>query len=351
VGKIEMGYTKEQQEIAKQNKLMTQIGLTVIGELLLLTGESPEKLVKCLKAICPKGIKVPSSSAIYREFSEIIAQQKENERILGIDGHELRVRFIQIPVNYDDKHKGEPLQFLCFYDALSNYLSVEWLTASKSISQEFINLCVENIQNKIKIPLSDLYITHTLLETLPEEWLVETPQTLSAIQHNEEIKALDYLIDNSDQRQRVKSNINETVEKYEKYSVKQLNQSRAKFKPTDTQPDYLTKIKQSQSTFQIPTDVMRWFMEDALHEQLFTDTMLGYLKQLPIETECEKISWADVNKITSDLQTKFGTKVAIDFEEHITAHNLVYTHCKEIPSVEARLLYKRWLITDQFVFK
>jgi hypothetical protein len=61
------------------------------------------------------------------------------------------------------------------------------------------------------------------------------------------------------------------------------------------------------------------------------------------------MSWADVSKITSDIKTKFGAKVADDFEEHITAHHLVYTHCKEIPSVEARLLYKKWLITDQFV--
>ena len=82
-----MGYTKEKQETAKQNKVMAQIGLTVMGELLLLTGESPEKLIKYLKAASPKGIKIPSSSAIYREFSEAIAQQKENEQILGIDGH------------------------------------------------------------------------------------------------------------------------------------------------------------------------------------------------------------------------------------------------------------------------
>ena len=344
-----MGYTKEQQETAKQNKVMAQIGLTVMGELLLLTGESPEKLIKCLKAASPKGIKIPSSSAIYREFSEAIAQQKENEQILGIDGHELRVRFIQIPVNYDYKHKGDPLQLLCFYDAESGYLSVEWLTASKSINQLFINFCIENIQNEIKIPLSHLYLTHTLLDTLPEEWLVEAPQTLSAIQHDEEIKALNYLIDSSDQRQRVKSNINEALERYEKYGVKKLNLSRAKFKPTDTQPDYLTQIKQSQSTFQIPTEVINWFMDDALHEKLFSDTLLEYIKQLPIEVGCEKMSWADVSKITSDIKTKFGAKVADDFEEHITAHHLVYTHCKEIPSVEARLLYKKWLITDQFV--
>ncbi len=139
---------KQAYRDAQENRLVVRISMAIIQELLLLTRESPKKLMTYLNAIKPKLIavglefesdiqiepelmKIPSPAALYREFSQFIVDQKEYEQAQGIQDNLLRLRLIEIGVKYDDKYKGEPLKLLCFYDTNTSYLHIEWLTGSK----------------------------------------------------------------------------------------------------------------------------------------------------------------------------------------------------------------------------
>jgi hypothetical protein len=150
-------------------------------------------------------------------------------------------------------------------------------------------------------------------------------------------------------RQRVKNSLDKAVEKYEKTNAKKLNVIRDKFEPSTKQPAYLRHIKESQGFYQIPAQVMQWFMNDAKAEQLFSERALDYLAKLPLDADCAKLSWADVTKITGNLLERFGEQVAKNFEEHITVHNMVHSHCGDVSTDEARLAYKQWLFSDQTI--
>ena len=368
-----MGYTVGERKAAQETKRITRISLAIIQELLLLTGESPKKLIAYLSAIKPELIevklanktkleseylKVPSSAALYREFSELIIQQKAYEQSLGIEGNSLRVRLIVCEVKYEDKYKGEPLQLLCFYDTSTGYLHTERLTGSKSITESFMIERIETIQHEMGVPVGNVFITQKLIADISAQWIIQASQVLSVVQHSEVYKPFDYLMDNNRKqylievgfhRQRVKNSLDVAIEKYEKYNAKTLNLSRDTFKPSTKQPAYLQHIKESQALYQIPAQVMQWFMDDAKDEQLFSERVLNYLTKLSIDAGCTKISWADVTKITGDITDRFGEQVAKDFEAHITVHNMVHSHCGDVSTEEARLFYKEWLFSDQTI--
>lgn len=94
---------------------------------------------------------------------------------------------------------------------------------------------------------------------------------------------------------------------------------------------------------------MHWFIKDAKVEQLFSERLLAYVAKRPLDADCTKISWADVTKIRGDITDRFGEQVAKEFEAHITVHNMVHSHCGDVPTEEARLSYKEWLCSDQTV--
>jgi len=368
-----MGYTVGERKAAQETKRITRISLAIIQELLLLTGESPKKLIAYLSAIKPELIevklanktkleseylKVPSSAALYREFSDLIIQQKAFEQSLGIEGNSLRIRLIVCEVKYEDRYKGEPLQLLCFYDMGTGYLHTERLTGSKSITESFIIERIETIQHEIGVPVGNVFMTQKLIADISSQWLIQASQVLSVVQHSEDYKPFDYLMDNSRKqylievgfhRQRVKNSVDAAIEQYEKYNAKKLNLSRDKFKPSQKEPAYLKHIKESQTFYQIPAQVMHWFIKDAKAEHSFSERLLAYVAKRPLEADCNKISWADVTKITGDMTDRFGEQVAKEFEAHITVHNMVHSHCGDVPTEEARISYKEWLRSDQTV--
>jgi hypothetical protein len=368
-----MGYTVGERKAAQENKRLTRISIAIFEELLLLTGESPKTLIAYLNAIEPQLIavelanktkleseylKIPSPAALYREFSDFITEQKELEKSLGVENHSLRIRLIEIGVKYDDKYKGEPLQLLCFYDTCSGYLHTERVTSSKSITESFIIERIETIQHEIGVPVGNVFITQRLLADISSQWTIQASQVLKVVQHSEPYKPFEYLLNNTRKqylievgfhRQRVKNSLDKAVEKYEKTNAKKLNVIRDKFEPSTKQPAYLQQIKESQGFYQIPTQIMQWLIEDAKTEQVFSEKLLDYLVKLPLDTNSEKLSWADVTKMTGNLIERFGEEVAKDFEEHITVHNMVYSHCGEVSTDEVRLAYKQWLFSDQAI--
>jgi hypothetical protein len=217
---------------------------------------------------------------------------------------------------------------------------------------------IETIQHETGVPVGNVFITQKLMADISAQWIIQASQVLSVVQHSEDYKPFDYWMDNSRKqylievgfhRQRVKNSLDKAIEKYEKYNAKKLNLSRDTFKPSQKEPAYLQHIKESQAFYQIPAQVMHWFMDDAKAESLFSERLLDYVAKQPLEADCIKISWADVTKITGDITDRFGEQVAKDFEAHITVHNMVHSHCGDVSTEEARLSYKEWLCSDQAV--
>ena len=367
---------KQAYREAQENRLVVRISMAIIQELLLLTGESPKTLMTYLNAIQPKLIatelefegdiqiepelmKIPSPAALYREFSQFIIDQKEYEQAQGIQGNLLRLRLIEIGVKYDDKYKGEPLKLLCFYDTNTSYLHIEWLTGSKVITEAFLIACIEKLQHEIKTPVGNVFITQQLMSDISPQWLMKESQTVSVIQHTQAWQPFEYQIDNGKKqylidvgihRQRVKTSIKESVEKYQKTNAKKLNLIRDKFKPSTKQPAYLQQIKESQAVYQIPVQVMQWLINDAKAEQLLSERAFEYLAKLPLDAECDYVIWADVIKIKSEMVDRFGEQAAQDFEDHVTVHDVVYSYCGGVSTEEARVAYKKWLRSDQSIF-
>ena len=177
-----MGYNKEQQLKAQNNKFRKEISLKIIGELRELTGEAFDDLEQLLKREIPEEIQnnqfeIHSKTTLYRSLGANADNELNTnrlKRLADLEG-ELRVRLIEIPIEYEKENKS--LRILCFYETRNKYFCYKKLDRNGVITIKFLMLIIDAIQTEqLKIPISSILLTQKLLHNFDETffyWSIE----------------------------------------------------------------------------------------------------------------------------------------------------------------------------------
>jgi|GEM_PF-2195229 len=166
-----MGYTKDEQMAASENKRKKKISLDITSELRELTGESFDTLEDCLKEELLKDVqdeqfKIQSKTVLYRELRADANNplKKDRLKLLG----ELRIRLIETPIKYDREDKC--LRLLCSYEVRTKYLHCKKLdNPNYPITNDFMLKHIETMQNEqLKIPIASVLLTQKLLNEVED---------------------------------------------------------------------------------------------------------------------------------------------------------------------------------------
>lgn len=304
----------------EQRRERKHIHQEIFCDLLQLTQKSV-KILRTNLSELEAGLDLYSVAVLYDNLDKQISLLKK-ENTLHKSKNAVRLQCVKIV--FEEYKDTDELELLLIYDSASGYVKKKWLSGD-ACNPTFQNLMdeIEQFQIELKSPIDKVIITKSMDFPTPNSWLISVNGAkcnVSVLQMSQYGKVSTYYA--TGKRTDFKTNVDTVIHAYQKKRGQHLAKRRANFKAKENQ----LELKKLQNTYSLPAELIELFTDkDYAAPNPLPNSIVNYLKKLPLTPNCNEIDWGDIAKLKAELQYEFGRKIAEQFWQRI--NNASWLRC------------------------